>query len=185
MFPSSLAERWLDVVLRAQLAELLAPEPDEPQLVERMDLAHLLGDVQDRGRARAVVEHAGAVDRVEVRVDDHDVARVAALGLRDDVPVGAVRVDDLVDAQVHDRRRAGRVLVVKALADLERRERHRDARHERVAVRVHHAAAEHGRAARVALIEDDDADCSCGLGIEHLHAEIARAALDQGDLARE
>src|SRR4051812_22187481 len=59
-----------DVVLRAQQAQLLAAEPDEPELVPRVDLPHLLRDVEDRRRAGRVVEHPGAVDRVQVRVDD-------------------------------------------------------------------------------------------------------------------
>ena len=69
----------VDVERGAQQAQFLAAEPDEAQLVPRMDLPHHLGDVEDRGRTGRVVEHAGAVDRVEVRVDDEDVVRVAAL----------------------------------------------------------------------------------------------------------
>ena len=52
----------------------------------------MLGDVEDRRGTGRVVEHAGAVDRVEVRVDDEDVVRVAALGVGDDVVVVGVRV---------------------------------------------------------------------------------------------
>ena len=104
----------------------------------------------------------GAVDRVEVRVDDDDVVRVAALGLGDDVVVVAVRVDDRLDVEVHAPARvptAG-VLVEQALAGGERGERDRDGRDDRVAGGVDQAAAEHARAAGVALVEDDHAGCA-------------------------
>ena len=84
----------VDVVRGAEQAQLLAAEPDEPQLVARGDVLHLLGDVEDRRGAGGVVEHPRAVDRVQVRVDDHDVVLVAALRLRDHVVVGGVRLDD-------------------------------------------------------------------------------------------
>ena len=41
--------------------------------------------------------------------------------------------------------------------------------------------SKHIRAAGVALVEDDDAGCPCGLSIEDLLSEEARPALDQSD----
>ena len=69
----------VDVVRRSQQAELFAAEPDEPQLVQRLDVLHLLGDVQDRRGAGGIVEHARPVNRIQVRIDDYDVVLVAAL----------------------------------------------------------------------------------------------------------
>ena len=42
-----------------------------------------------------------------------------------------------------------------------------------LSVGVHQAAAEHVRAAGVALVEDDHADAPAACGVEHLHAEVA------------
>ena len=71
---------------RAEQAGLLRAEPDEAHRVARLDLLHLLGDLEDRARAGAVVVDAGAVlDAVEVRADDDDVV-VAAGRLGDHVP---------------------------------------------------------------------------------------------------
>ena len=82
-----------------QEAQFLAAEPDEPQLVQRVHVLHLLSDVQDRRGAGSIVEHALAVDRVQVRIDDQDVILVATLGFRDDVVVGEVRLDDRVNTR--------------------------------------------------------------------------------------
>src|SRR3954468_14689197 len=45
----------VDVEGRAEEPELLTAEPDEPQLVARLRLAHLLRDVEDRRRTGRVV----------------------------------------------------------------------------------------------------------------------------------
>jgi hypothetical protein len=97
----------VDVEVRAEQAELLAAEPDEAQLVAGVGVLQLLGDVEDRGRARRVVEHPGSEDGVQVGVDDQDVVRVAALGVGDDIPVGTVRVVDGLDVDGQNRARAG------------------------------------------------------------------------------
>ena len=107
----------VDVVVRAEQAELLAAEPDEAQLVAGVGVLQLLRDVQDRGRARGVVEHPGSVDGVQVGIDDEDVVRVAAPGVGDDIPVGPVRVVDELDVDGQDRGRAGDVLRQELGAD--------------------------------------------------------------------
>ena len=144
----------VDVVVRAEQAELLAAEPDEAQLVAGVGVLQLLGDVEDRGRARGVVEHPGAVDGVQVGVDDEDVVRVAALGVGDDVPVGAVRVVDGLDVDGQHRGEPGLVLAQQLGA-------HGVGREETGIVgtlrcpRRRQAAVEQAGASRVALVEDD------------------------------
>ena len=65
---------------------LLGAEPDEADLVARLDLAQLLRDLEDPGRAGAVVVDARTdADAVEMRSDDDDVVRVAVARLRDHV----------------------------------------------------------------------------------------------------
>ena len=178
----------VDVVLRTEQSQLLAAEPDEAKLVQRRDVLHLLGDVEDRRGAGRIVEHSGAVDRVEVGVDDDDVVLVSALRVRDDVPIGPVEIDDRVDADA--RHRQGRsglhrllVLVEEALPDGKRRERDRDRPDEGVPCSIGEAADQQVCAAGIPLVEDDHPRCARCLRVQHLHAEVATAALDQGDPA--
>src|SRR6266699_6881810 len=60
-----------DVIVRAKLSQLLATEPDEAQLVRRSDVLYLLGDVEDGRRTRRVVQHSLAVNRIQVRSEEH------------------------------------------------------------------------------------------------------------------
>jgi hypothetical protein len=176
----------VDVVLRPEQAQLLPAEPDEAQLVQRVDVLHLLGDVEDRRGAGRVVQDPGSVDRIQVGIDDQDVVLVAALGFGDDVVVIGVGLDNRWDAQAHRRRGPRLVLVVEVLPDGERRERRdRDRRDERVPIGVDHAADHQAGPAGIALIEDDDPGGAGRLGVEDLHAEVASAALDQRDVARD
>ncbi len=68
-----------DVEVRADQARLLGAPPGEAHGVGGLDLAHLLGHLEDGRAARAVVVDAGTGEhRVEVGADHHDVAVVAA-----------------------------------------------------------------------------------------------------------
>ena len=88
-----------DVVLGAEQARLLGAEPDEADLVLRVHQPQLLGDLEDAGRARAVVVDAVAgADAVEVRADDDHLVRVAPARLGDHV-LGRVGAGAPVDLE--------------------------------------------------------------------------------------
>src|SRR5258707_9614984 len=59
----------VDVIRRSQETQFLTAEPDETQLVQRVDVLHHLSDIQDRRGTRRVVQHSDAVNRVQVLVD--------------------------------------------------------------------------------------------------------------------
>src|SRR6266478_423641 len=75
------------------------------------------------------------------------------------------------------------IVAVEILADGEGRERDGDRRDERIPVRVADADADGVRAAGVALVEDDHAARPGGFGVLDLDAKVARASLDQRDMA--
>ena len=89
---------------------------------------------------------------VQVRAEQHDVVRVAALGLRDHVRIERLDVD-AVGGEVDGRVLAGLVGVVELLADGEAREHGRD-RVARISRTEQRVAAARG----VALVEEDHAD---------------------------
>src|SRR5436190_23517907 len=67
------------------------------------------------------------------------------------------------------------VLVEEAVPDSEGREGHRDGRGEP------EAYPNGGRAASLALVEDDNADCPCGFSVEDFCRKGARPPLNQGN----
>ncbi|RBQ68193.1 hypothetical protein VDGD_21604 [Verticillium dahliae] len=74
------------VKLAAPEAVLLGTPPREPHLEIGREARQGLGELENEGRAGAVIVDAGpGLDRVEMRADHDDVARVATLGLCNDV----------------------------------------------------------------------------------------------------
>src|SRR5260221_47116 len=178
----------VDVIRRSQETQFLTAEPDETQLVQRVDVLHHLSDIQDRRGTRRVVQHSGAVNRVQVRVDNQDMVFVTALCLGDNVVVVGVRVDDGLDVDAHDRQRRSildrlLVLVEQVVTDVKGRESDGNRRDNPVPRGVHQAACQYAGAAGVALVEDDYPCSTSSFGIEHLHPKVAGTTLDEGDSA--
>ena len=166
-----------DVVLGAQQARLLGAPEREAQLLARLDaeLGHLLGDLEDRRGAAAVVVDARALDDgVEVRADDQRLRRVARSG-SDAITFVVGRVSDAVEVNTCTvTSPAGRLVELRAVGVARADDRDRD-------LGPAERAGEQVGAARVALVEDDHGVIAGGLGVARLDDEVAAAALDQRD----
>ena len=167
-----------DVEVRANQAGFLGGPPGEAHLVGRLGLRHLLGDLEQRARAGAVVVDARTLrDGIEVRAGHDHVVRVTLAGLGDQVLRRRGDPGDVGEQAHLEVGDAGQLRT-----QFVRRAQRWDAAGVGVAQRDRRDPLPAGQVG-VALVEEQHADGSGGRRVLRLDHEVAGAALDQRDVA--